>query len=71
MRFYIYELIIATFNIICGVYQLKFNHKILGALNLGIASVTIVLCIIMAVQDINAYFYNKEIEKKYSEKENE
>ena len=70
MRIYIYELIIVIFNIIYGIHNFRLNHKILGAFNLVLAGVIIVLCIIMGVQDIKAYFYNKEIRKKYENKEN-
>ena len=69
MRIYIYELIIAILNIICGIYQFRLNRKILGAFNLGLAGIIIVLIVIMAVQDIKAYFYNKEIRKRYENKE--
>ncbi len=65
MRIYIYESIIAIFNILCGIYQLRLNHKVAGIINLVLASIIIVLCIIMAIQDIKAYFYNKEIRKRY------
>ncbi len=65
MRIYIYESIIAILNIICGIYQFRANHKVAGIINLGLAGIIIVLTVIMAVQDIKAYFYNKEIRKRY------
>ena len=62
---YIIELICIVFNILSGFYNLKSNYKIVGIINLVIAAILIILTVIMAVQDINTYFYNKEIEKKY------
>ena len=50
----------------CGIYQFRLNHKVAGIINLVLAGIIIVLCIIMAIQDIKAYFYNKEIRKKYN-----
>lgn len=66
MKIYIFELIAIVLNILGGFYQLKLNHKVTGILNLGLAAILIVLTVIMAVQDIKAYFYNKEIRKKYN-----
>ena len=71
MRIYIYESIIAILNIMCGIYQLRINHKVAGIINLVLAGIIIILCIVMAIQDIKAYFYNKEIEKRYKEQTND
>lgn len=70
MKIYIFELICIVFNILVGFYQLKFNYKVFGIINFIVAAILIVLTTIMAIQDINAYFYNKEIRKKYENKEN-
>ena len=69
MIIYIYELICIMFNVLVGFYNLKSNHKVTGIINLVLAAILIILTAIMIVQDINAYFYNKEIRKKYENKE--
>lgn len=69
MMIYIYELFCIVFNVLVGFYNLKSNHKI-GIINLVLAAILIILTAIMIVQDIKAYFYNKEIRKKYENKEN-
>lgn len=66
MIVYIIELICIVFNILIGFYNLKSNHKVTGVINLVLAAILIILTVILAVQDINAYFYNKEIRKKYN-----
>ena len=48
------------FNILGGFHQLKLNNKVIAIINFVIAAILIILTVIMAVQDINAYFYNKE-----------
>lgn len=65
MKVYIIELVCIMFNILSGFYNLKSNYKVLGIINLVLAAILIVLTVILAVQDIKAYFYNKEIRKKY------
>lgn len=62
---YIIELICIVFNILSGFYQLKLNHKVLGIINFVFAAIIIVLTVILAVQDISTYFYNKEVRKRY------
>ncbi len=68
MIVYIFESVCIVFNILVGFYNLKSNHKV-GTINLVLAAILIILTVIMAVQDIKAYFYNKEIRKKYENKE--
>ena len=70
MIIYIFELFSIVFNILVGFMYLKFNHKVIGILNLVLAAILIILTVIMAVQDIKAYFYNKKIEKKYKGENN-
>ena len=65
MIVYILELVCIVFNILSGFHQLKLNNKILATISFVIAAILIVLTVIMAVQDIKAYFYNKEIRKRY------
>ena len=67
---YIFELVCIVFNILSGFYNLKSNHKVIGIINLVLAAIVTVLTVILAVQDIKAYFYNKEIRKRYENKEN-
>ena len=62
---YIIELTIVTINILIGFYNLKLNHKAIAIINFVLAAILTVLTAILAIQDINAYFYNKEIRKKY------
>ncbi len=69
MIVYIIELFCIVFNILVGFYNLKSNHKVTGTINLVLAAILIVLTAILIVQDIRAYFYNKEIRKKYENKE--
>lgn len=69
MTVYIIELVCIVFNILVGFYQLKLNHKATGTINLILAAILIILTAILAVQDIRAYFYNKEIRKRYENKE--
>ena len=68
MIVYIIELVCIVFNILIGFYNLKSNHKVTGIINIVLAAILIILTVILAVQDIKAYFYNKEIEKKYKGK---
>lgn len=65
MIVYIIELICIVFNILSGFIQFKLNHKVTGIINFVLAAILIILTAILAVQDIKAYFYNKEIEKRY------
>ena len=65
MIVYIIELVCIVFNILIGFYNLKSNHKVTGIINLVLAAILIILTVILVVQDIKAYFYNKEIRKKY------
>ena len=65
MIVYIIELVCIVFNILVGFYNLKSNHKVTGIINLVLAAIIIILTVILAVQDIKAYFYNKEIRKRY------
>ena len=67
IRIYIFELTIIIINILSGFHYLKLNNKVIAIINFVIAGVLIVLTVILAVQDISAYFYNKEIRKKYNE----
>lgn len=69
MIVYIFELFCIVINILGGFNSLKHNHKVLAIINFVLAGILIILTVIMAVQDINAYFYNKEIRKKYENKE--
>ena len=69
MIVYVIELFCIVFNILVGFYNLKSNHKVTGTINLVLAAILIILTVILAVQDIKAYFYNKEIRKKYENKE--
>lgn len=71
MTVYIIELICIVFNILSGFYNLKSNHKVIAIINFVLAAILIILTVILTVQDISAYFYNKEIRKKYENKENE
>lgn len=57
------------FNILGGFHQLKLNNKVFAIINFVLVGILIILTVIMAVQDINAYFYNKEVRKKYENKE--
>jgi hypothetical protein len=68
---YNFELVCIVVNVMSGFYQFKINHKVLGIINFVLAAILIVLTVIMAVQDIKAYFYNKEISKKYKGENNE
>ena len=70
MIVYIIELICIVFNILGGFHQLKLNNKVLATISFIIVAILIILTVILAVQDIKAYFYNKEIRKKYENKEN-
>ena len=67
IRVYSFELTIIIINILSGFHYLKLNNKVIAIINFVIAAILIILTAILAVQDINAYFYNKEIEKKYKE----
>ena len=69
MIVYIIELFCIVFNILVGFYNLKSNHKVNGIINLVLAAILIVLTGVLIVRDIKAYFYNKEIRKKYENKE--
>lgn len=69
MKVYIIELVCIVFNILGGFHQLKLNNKVLAIISFVLAAILIVLTVIMAVQDIKAYFYNKEIRKRYENKE--
>lgn len=66
---YIFELISIVFNTLVGFYNLKSNHKVTGIINLVLAAILIILTAITIVHDIKVYFYNKEIRKKYENKE--
>ena len=68
MIVYIIELVCIVFNILIGFYNLKSNHKVTGIINLVLAAILIILTVILAVQDIKAYFYNKEVRKRYENK---
>ena len=70
MIVYIIELFCIVFNILGGFHQLKLNNKVLATISFIIVAILIILTVILAVQDIKAYFYNKEIRKKYENKEN-
>ena len=70
MIVYIIELVCIVFNILSGFHQLKLNNKVLATISFVLAGILIVLTVIMAVQDINTYFYNKEVRKRYKNKEN-
>lgn len=70
MIVYIIELVCITFNILSGFHQLKLNNKVLAIINFVLAAILIVLTVILAVQDISVYFYNKEVRKRYKNKEN-
>ena len=65
MIVYIIELVCIVLNILGGFYNLKSNYKVIGIINLVIAAILIILTVILAVQDIKAYSYNKEIRKRY------
>lgn len=67
MIIYIFELFYIALYISAGFMFLRFNYKVAGILNLVLAAIFIILIVIMAVQDIKAYFYNKKIEKKHKE----
>ena len=69
VRVYIIELTIIIINILSGFHYLKLNHKVIAIINFTIAAILTILTVILAVQDIKAYFYNKEIRKKYENKE--
>lgn len=71
MIIYIHELTIIIINILSGFHQLKLNRKVVAIINFVLAAILIVLTVIMAVQDIKTYFYNKEIRKKYKGENNE
>ena len=71
MKVYIIELVCIVFNILGGFHQLKLNNKVLAIISFVLAAILIVLTVILAVQDISAYFYNKKIEKKYKEQTND
>ena len=71
MIVYIIELVCIVLNILGGFKQLKLNNKVIAIVNFVLAGILIILTAILAVQDINAYFYNKEIEKKYKEQIND
>ena len=70
MIIYIFELFYIVLNISAGFMFLRFNYKVAGILNLVLAAILIILTVIMVVQDIKAYFYNKKIEKKYKGENN-
>jgi arginine exporter protein ArgO len=65
MIVYNFELLCIVINILGGFNSLKHNHKVLAIINFVLAAILIILTVILAVQDIKAYFYNKEIRKKY------
>lgn len=69
MTVYIIELICIVLNILGGFHQLKLNNKVIAIINFVLAAILTILTVILAVQDIKAYFYNKEIRKKYENKE--
>lgn len=69
MIVYIIELFCIVFNILGGFHQLKLNNKVFAIINFVLAGILIILTVIMAVQDINTYFYNKEVRKKYENEE--
>lgn len=69
MIVYVFELVCIVFNILSGFHQFKLNHKVLGIINFVLAAILIVLAVILAVWDISAYFYNKEVRKRYKNKE--
>lgn len=66
MIVYIFELFSIVINILSGFYNLKSNHNVIAIINFSLAAILVVLTVIMIVQDIRAYFYNKEIRKKYN-----
>lgn len=65
MMVYIIELIDIVFNILGEFHQFKLNNKVIAIINFVLACIITVLVVILTVQDISAYFYNKKIEKKY------
>jgi hypothetical protein len=65
MVVYIIELFCIVFNILGGFHQLKLGNKVLATISFVIAAILIILTVILAVQDIKAYFYNKEVRKRY------
>lgn len=71
MIVYIIELVCIVFNTLGGFKQLKLNNKVIAIINFVLAGILIILTAILAIQDINAYFYNKKIEKKYKEQIND
>jgi hypothetical protein len=70
MIVYIIELVCIVFNILGGFHQLKLNNKVLGIISFVLSAILIVFTAILAIQDISAYFYNKEVRKRYENKEN-
>lgn len=71
MKIYIIELVCIVLNILGGFHQLKLNNKVIAIINFVLATILIILTVIMIVQDIRAYFYNKEIRKKYEGENND
>jgi len=71
MIVYIIELVCIVFNILVGFYNLKSNHKVTGIINLVLAAILIILTVILAIQDIKAYFYNKRVRKRYEGENND
>ena len=70
MMVYSIELTIIIINILSGFHYLRLNHKVTAIINFVIAAILTILTVILAIQDISAYFYNKKIEKKYKEENN-
>ena len=70
MIVYIIELICIVSNILGGFHQLKLNNNVIAIINFVLAAILTILTVILAVQDISAYFYNKKIRKRYEEENN-
>ena len=65
MWVYVVEFLCIFMNSLAAYVNVKTNHIALGIINLIIVICISILTVIIAVSDIKAYFYNKEIRKKY------
>jgi len=65
MWVYVLEFLCIFINSLAAYVNLRANNIVIGIINLILAIGISILTVIIAVSDIKAYFYNKEIRKKY------
>jgi len=67
MWLYVLEFLCIFINSLAAYVNLRSNNIVIGIINLILAIGISILTVIIAVSDIKAYFYNREIRKKYED----